>query len=167
MQIIEFVCKCSNYYEPYFLLSRLTQRKAATRMWKESSSRLAPHQPEGCCATGNKARAEARERAGHRHWSQCSRSIIWNLTAAKLALRVAKLVGCFWRRWQKVAKGTSHGSSPNTGLKAKPLLWLYWCFWKKTVSRILVQTFPVVASAHPEGSEIKSKNKMEASPCFS
>lgn len=93
MQPIGFVCKCSDYYEAYFLLSRLTQRKAATRMLKESRSRLALHQPEGCCAAGNKARAEARERAGHRCRCQCSRSIIWNLTAAKLVLRVAKLVG--------------------------------------------------------------------------
>lgn len=88
MQPIGFVCKCSSYCEAYFILSRLTQRKAATRMWRESSSRLALHQPEGCWATGNKARAEDRERTSHRCRCQYSRSIIWNLTAAKLALRV-------------------------------------------------------------------------------
>lgn len=71
----------------------------------------------GCCAAGNKARAEARARAGHCCRCQCSRNIIWKITAAKLALRVAKLVGFFWKRWQKVAKGTSSGNFPATGVK--------------------------------------------------
>ena len=101
-------------------------------MWRESSSRLALHQPGGCCVAGNKARAEARERAGHRCGCQCSRSIIWNLTAAKLTLRVAKLVGFFQRRWQKVAKGTSNGNSPAAGLKqSQASIVIVLFFWKK------------------------------------
>lgn len=54
MQPIGFVCKCGSYYEAYFLFSRWAQRKAATRMRRDSSNRLGLNQPEALVLLGIK-----------------------------------------------------------------------------------------------------------------
>lgn len=54
MQPTGFVCKCGSYYEAYFLFSRWAQRKAATRVPRDSSSRLSLHQPEALVPLGTK-----------------------------------------------------------------------------------------------------------------
>lgn len=100
-----------------FSIFKVGSKESSHQGAKGFQQQTEPAPAWGSCASGNKARAEARGRAGHWCRCRCSRNIIWKLTAAKLALRVAKLVGFFWKRWQKVAKGTSSGNSLATGLK--------------------------------------------------